>query len=166
MKINFFRKSYFKKPYVPPPPPPPPQFRPIPFDLSIYTKSMTATRQGINNTPTKLKIIENLMALHTEIYTPLCHYFGSKLVINSGYRCPALNKAIGGKRTSQHTKGEALDFEVWNMSNRVLWEWCENHLVFDQLILEFYKVSEPSSGWVHISFKLIKPNRHQVLKIN
>ena len=64
---------------------------------------------------------------------------------------------------SQHAKGQAADIEVLSVDNKVLAEWIKNNLVFDQLILEFYKESDPQSGWIHVSYVSENP-RKQSLK--
>ena len=84
-------------------------------------------------------------------------------MVNSGYRSEALCEAIGSKKTSQHAQGQAADFEVPNVSNYDLAYWIEQNLDFDQLILECYKAGEPTSGWVHCSFRSDGENRKEVL---
>ena len=71
-------------------------------------------------------------------------------VINSGYRGPKLNEAVGGSSKSQHCKGEAVDIECPGTSNYAVASWIEQNLDFDQLILEFYIPGIPDSGWVHV----------------
>ena len=82
------------------------------FSLAELTKSSTATRLGIDNTPKNDEIIVNLTNLCCNILQPVRTHFGRVVTINSGYRGPELNKAIGSKSTSQHCKGEAADFEI------------------------------------------------------
>ena len=76
-------------------------------------------------------------------------------VSTSGYRSPALNKAVGGSKTSQHCNGQAADFESTRISNPNLAKWIEKNLRFDQLILEFYDGEDPNSGWIHCSMFLM-----------
>ena len=76
-----------------------------------------------------------------------------------------LNEKIGGSKTSQHCKGQAVDIEVPTISNLDLANWCSVHLTYDQIILEFYKEGEPTSGWVHISYSL-ESNRKKYLSFN
>jgi hypothetical protein len=83
-------------------------------------------------------------------------------VINSGYRGPALNEAVGGSSNSQHCKGEAVDIECPGTGNYDVAKWIEDNLDFDQLILEFYTPGIPDSGWVHVSYKS-EGNRKQSL---
>jgi len=112
--------------------------------------SETATRLGIDNTPTD-QILINLQTLIYEIITPIVNQFGD-IKITSGYRSPELCKAIGSSTTSQHTLGQAVDCEVLGVPNKELADWVVNHLEFDQCILEFWKPEEINSGWVHISY--------------
>ena len=112
--------------------------------------SETATRLGIDNTPTD-QILINLQTLIYEVITPIVNQFGD-IKITSGYRSPALCKAIGSSERSQHTSGMAVDCEVLGVANKELADWVVNHLEFDQCILEFWKPEEINSGWVHISY--------------
>ena len=112
--------------------------------------SETATRLGIDNTPTD-QILINLQTLIHEIINPIINQFGD-IKITSGYRSPALCKAIGSSERSQHTSGNAVDCEVLGVANKELADWVVNHLEFDQCILEFWKPEEINSGWVHISY--------------
>lgn len=112
--------------------------------------SETATRLGIDNTPTD-QILINLQTLIYEIITPIVNQFGD-IKINSGYRSPTLCKLIGSSERSQHTTGMAVDCEVLGVPNKELADWIVNHLEFDQCILEFWKPEEINSGWVHVSY--------------
>ncbi len=112
--------------------------------------SETATRLGIDNTPTD-QILINLQTLIYEVIEPIINKFGD-IKITSGYRSPELCKAIGSSTTSQHTLGQAVDCEVIGVPNKQLADWVVNHLEFDQCILEFWKPEETNSGWVHISY--------------
>jgi hypothetical protein len=112
--------------------------------------SETATRLGIDNTPTDQTLI-NLQTLIYEVIQPIINQFGD-IKITSGYRSPELCKAIGSSTTSQHTLGQAVDCEVLGVPNKDLADWVVNHLEFDQCILEFWKPEETNSGWVHISY--------------
>ena len=134
------------------------------FSLSELTKSQTAERKGINNKPT-LEHIENLTELCTHILEPTRRNFSKPIVITSGYRSEELCEAIGSKTTSQHAKGEAADFEMFGLDNKSLAKYIKNNLIFDQLILEFYKNDDPSSGWVHCSYSK-EENRKEALFYN
>jgi zinc D-Ala-D-Ala carboxypeptidase len=135
------------------------------FTLAELCKSQTALRKGIDNLPKDPDTVAKMQTLAEEILQPVRDKFGPT-VINSGYRCKKLNTAIGGSKKSQHCFGEAADIEVPTISNRDLAEWIKNNLDFDQLILEFYNGKDPSSGWVHVSYKNKDDNRKQVLTIN
>jgi hypothetical protein len=120
------------------------------FTLAEFTKSQTAIRMGIDNTPEE-EHLENAKALFENVVQPVREQFGPT-TINSGYRGPALNEAVGGSSKSQHCKGQAVDIEVPGVPNAEVAEWIEENLDFDQLILEFYTPGIPDSGWVHVSY--------------
>lgn len=120
------------------------------FSLHELTKSETAVRRGIDNTPS-LTVIDNLQALVDNVLQPVRDKLGP-VVITSGYRSPQLNTAIGGSPTSDHCLGMAADCEVLGMDNKQFARWVEENLKFTQLILEFYTEGLPDSGWVHISY--------------
>lgn len=130
------------------------------FSLAELTKSQTAERKGIPNTPTADHIY-NLTALCENILQPIRNEFGS-FIVSSGYRSPELCEAIGSKATSQHAKGEAADFEVAGVSNYKLATWIEENLPFDQLILECFQGG--NSGWIHCSY--IPDGRKETLTFN
>lgn len=136
------------------------------FSLSEMLKSQTAARKGIDNKPKDPAIIEKLQVLCEKVLQPIRDHYSMPVIINSGYRSPELNKAIGSSSKSQHTKGEAVDIEIPGISNKELAEWIEDNLEFDQCILEFYNGIDPSSGWVHVSYKDDQSNRKQTLTIN
>ena len=126
----------------------------MPFDLNRYTYSMTASRKGIDNRPGKREL-RNMQYVHEKVIVPIAKHFGKKKIkINSFYRCPELNKAVGSRtQNSQHIKGEAVDIEIWGMTNSSLFFWLKNNIDYDQLILECYSVSKgPMSGWCHVSY--------------
>ena len=121
------------------------------FSLNELTKSQTAERKGIDNTPSA-EHQENLKSLCTHVLQPVRDHFGQVVSVSSGYRSPELCTAIGSKITSQHAKGEAADFEIFGVSNKELADWIHYNLNNDQLILEYWKESDPNSGWVHCSY--------------
>ena len=131
------------------------------FTMEEFTKSQTALRLNIDNTP-KGEHLEAACALFDAVVQPVRDYFGPT-VINSGYRSPELNKAVGGSSTSQHCKGEAVDLEVPGKANYEVAQWIADNLDFDQLILEFYTPGIPDSGWVHVSYKSDGSNRKSIL---
>lgn len=116
------------------------------FSLAELTKSQTATRRNINNTPDADEIAA-LKALAENILQPLRDHFGVPVIVSSGFRSDALNKRIGGSASSQHCRGEAADLTVAGVSNKEVCEWIRDNLPFDQTIYEFGE-----SGWVHVSY--------------
>lgn len=129
------------------------------FALSEITHSNTAKRLGIENEPTETHL-QNMQHLVDNLLQPLRDAIGP-IRVSSGYRNPELNRAIGGSRSSQHCKGEALDLQFWQMgemNNKVIYDWIlQSGLEFDQMINEF------DFAWVHISLKK-KSNRKQILE--
>ena len=131
------------------------------FSLAEFTKSQTAERKGIDNTPTQ-DHIERMKILCVSVLEPIRTEFDKPIMINSGYRSPDLCEAIGSKPTSQHAKGEAADIEIPGVYNAELAKYIQDNLNFDQLILECY-TGDPSSGWVHVSYVGLHANRKDVL---
>lgn len=131
------------------------------FTLAEFTKSQTALRHGLDNTPTD-EHLESAKALFEHVVQPVRDNFGLT-VINSGYRGEELNAKVGGSSKSQHCKGEAVDIECPGHSNYDVARWIEQNLDYDQLILEFYTPGIPDSGWVHVSFNRVAPNRKSTL---
>lgn len=119
------------------------------FTIKELTKSTTAKNKGIDNTPGPL-IIKNLEALVDNILDPLREAWGQPIIVTSGYRCPTLNKAVGGKPTSQHTTGEAVDIRTVSDTredNKALYELIKLlKLPVDQCINEY------DYDWIHVSF--------------
>lgn len=131
------------------------------FTLAEMIVSPTAKRLGIPNTPTA-EHIENMRYCCEKILEPVRAKFGP-VTVNSSYRAPLVNKAVGGSKTSQHVNGQAIDFEVQGVSNKVVADWVADNLEFDQVILEFYTAGDKNSGWVHASIKKEGGNRRQRL---
>ena len=132
------------------------------FSLEELTKSQTATRKGIDNTPSP-EHQENLRLLCERVLQPVRDHFNHVVSVSSGYRSPALCQAIGSSPDSQHAKGMAADFEIFGVSNKELADYIHENLDYDQLILEYWKESDPNSGWVHCSYSEGN-NRKQYLK--
>ena len=132
--------------------------------LAEVTKSATAKRLGISNEPT-IEHMENLKAVAQNIFQPVRERFNTPIAVTSGYRSEGLNKAIRGSASSQHCKGEAIDIDAdvfGGLSNKEIFNYIKEHLVFDQLIWEFGDDDNPD--WVHCSYKRVGKNRGQVLK--
>ena len=121
------------------------------FSLKELTKSDTATRLGLDNTPGEAEI-ENLRLLCEKVLQPVRDHFGKSVTVNSGYRSPESNAAVNGSKTSDHCKGQAADIEIPGVPNAELAQWIMDNCDYTQLILEFYTQGIPDSGWVHVSF--------------
>ena len=132
------------------------------FTLEEMTKSMTAARRGIENTPGAGEI-KNLENVCYEILEPVRAKFDKPITITSGYRSEALCEAIGSKKTSQHAKGQAVDFEIMGTPNIKVAYWLINNVDFDQCRLEYYKPDDGQAGWIHVSYNEKGANRKQVL---
>lgn len=117
------------------------------FTLHELTRSATATLRGIDNTP-PAQAIAHLELLVEHILDPLRQAWGKPIKVNSGYRCPRLNKEVGGAPASQHIKGEAADITTGNRTdNRRLYHLLtELHLPVDQAI------NERDFTWIHVSY--------------
>ena len=131
------------------------------FTLEEMTVSPTAKRLGLSNTPTP-EHIENMRYCCEMILEKVRAKFGP-VTINSSYRSPRVNQAVGGSKTSQHVNGQAIDFEVKGVDNKTVADWVADNLEFDQVILEFYTKGDKNSGWVHASIKKEGGNRRQRL---
>lgn len=128
------------------------------------TKSDTAIRHGIDNTPDRATIAR-MKLVAEKVFEPVRKHFGIAIAITSFFRCSALNLIIGGSKTSQHVTGEAMDIDGDNfglVSNTEIFNYIKDNLDFDQLIAEFANPDE-SPQWVHVSWKA-EGNRKQVLR--
>ena len=132
------------------------------FTLQELTKSEIAERNNINNIPTA-DHITNLVLLCQYILQPVRSHFNKPVNITSGYRSPELCVLIGSKPTSQHTVGQAADFKIAGVPNKIVSDWIINTLDYDQCILEFYNEKEPNNGWVHCSYSFDN-NRKEYLQ--
>jgi zinc D-Ala-D-Ala carboxypeptidase len=121
------------------------------FSLHELTKSETALRMGFDNTPDD-EATENLRLLCEKVLQPVRDHYGKGVKVNSAYRSPESNAAVGGSKTSDHCKGMAADIEIPGVANADLAQWIMDNLDYTQLILEFYTPGIPDSGWVHISY--------------
>jgi len=128
------------------------------FSLSEMIVSPTAKKLGLSNNPTP-EHIENMRYCCEKILEPVRTHFGKSVQINSSYRSPLVNEAVGGSKTSQHVNGQAIDFEIPGIDNKVVADWIGDNLEFDQVILEFYTKGDKNSGWVHASIKKGGGNR-------
>jgi zinc D-Ala-D-Ala carboxypeptidase len=132
------------------------------LDLSEVTRSESAKRNGISNTPTP-EHIENLKTLAENIFQPIRDHFKKPIRISSGYRSKELNTKVGGSSSSQHSKGQAIDIDMdgTDITNKQVFDFIKDNLPFDQLIYEFGDDNNPN--WVHVSYNR-NVQRKQVLK--
>ena len=121
------------------------------FSLHELTKSETALRLGLDNTPGEAEIAA-LKLLAEKVLQPVRDHFGKGVKVNSGYRSPESNAAVKGSKTSDHCFGRAADIEIPGVANADLAQWIMDNLQYTQLILEFYTPGIPDSGWVHVSY--------------
>ena len=133
----------------------------ISYKEGVY--SNTATRRGIDNTPNDEQLA-NMELIADNIFEPLRTYVGGPIKINSFFRSPDLNTAIGGSGKSQHCKGQAIDIDdtFGKMTNAEMYRWIKDNLDFDQMIWEFG--DDDNHNWVHISYVSEEDNRNRCLK--
>lgn len=127
------------------------------FSLFEMIYSVTAKANGINNTPDKA-VIQNLQALCKNVLQPLRNHLGVPVIITSGYRCPVLNKKIGGAINSQHILGQAVDFVTPQKDLKIAFDYIKNYLNYDQLL---YEHSKDGMTWIHVSYKADGNNRRK-----
>lgn len=121
------------------------------FTLSEMTKSDTALRLGIDNEPNEQQLAA-LQTLAEKALQPVRDHFQKGVKVNSGLRTLPVNRAIGSSDNSHHVRGMAADIEIPGVANAELAQWIVDNLDFTQVILEFYTVGVPDSGWVHVSY--------------
>lgn len=133
------------------------------LSLSEMIISAEAKRKGISNQPTE-EHVANMKKLAINVFQPIREHFNSPIYISSGYRSSSLNKALKGSQTSQHCTGEAMDIDMdgSSISNKQVFDFIKNNLVFDQLIWEFGNDNDPD--WVHVSYESTGKQRKQILK--
>ena len=127
------------------------------------TNSVTAIRRGIDNTPNDEQL-DNMVLLAEKVFEPLRAWVGGPIKINSFFRCPQLNKAIGGSTKSQQCHGQAIDIDdtYGKVANSEMYNYIKNNLDFDQMIWEFGDDDNPA--WVHVSYVSEDENRRRCLK--
>jgi hypothetical protein len=134
------------------------------LNLAEVTRSDSAKRHGIDNTPTP-EHLENFKLLAEKVFEPIRLHFKEPIFISSGYRSKALNDFIGGSASSQHCKGQAIDIDMdgskGRVTNKMVFDFIKSRLDFDQLIWEFGTDANPD--WVHVSYSKTG-NRKQKLK--
>jgi len=127
------------------------------------TNSVTAIRRGIDNTPNDEQL-DNMVLLAEKVFEPLREWVGGPIKINSFFRCPKLNKAIGGSSKSQHCHGQAIDIDdtYGKVANSEMYHYIKKNLDFDQMIWEFGDDDNPA--WVHVSYVSEDDNRRRCLR--
>ena len=133
----------------------------ISYKEGVYSR--TALRRGIKNNP-NAEQMENMVAIAEEVFEPLRMWVGGPIKINSFFRSPELNKAIGGSGKSQHCHGQAIDLDdtFGKATNAEMYEFIKKNLDFDQMIWEFGDDENPD--WVHVSYVSPDQNRKRCLK--
>jgi hypothetical protein len=133
------------------------------FELAEFIRSSTAKRAGISNMPTDAHL-ENIKLLCEKVLEPIRVHFARPIILSSGYRSAALNKAVGGSSSSQHCSGEAADIDMdgTNVTNAQIFNYIKDNLEFDQLIWEFGTTTNPD--WVHVSYESNGRQRKQILR--
>ena len=133
----------------------------ISYKEGVYSR--TAIRRGIDNTPTE-EHRNNMCIIAENIFEPLRSWVGGPIKINSFYRSPELNEAIGGSTKSQHCHGQAIDLDdtFGRATNAEMYEFIKENLDFDQMIWEFGDDNNPD--WVHVSYVSKDKNRNRCLK--
>jgi hypothetical protein len=133
------------------------------LSLAEMIRSESAKRNGISNMPTE-EHLTNMKKLAINVFQPIREHFNVPIHISSGYRSLELNKAIKGSKTSQHCTGEAIDIDMdgTKVTNKQVFDYIKNNIVFDQMIWEFGTDSNPD--WVHVSYESSGKQRKQILK--
>lgn len=133
----------------------------ISYKEGVY--SITANRLGLENKPNEEQLA-NMKTIAEEVFQPLREWVGGPVKINSFFRSPELNKAIGGSKTSQHCKGQAIDFDdnFKYKTNAEMFKYIRENLDYDQMIWEFGDDENPN--WVHVSYVSPEANRQRCLK--
>ena len=133
----------------------------VSYKEGVY--SITALRLGLKNDPTDAHLA-NMKLVAEKVFEPLRVHVGGPIKINSFYRGPELNKAIGGSLKSQHCHGQAIDIDdtYGHASNAEMFNYIKANLDYDQMIWEFG--TEQNPDWVHVSYVSPDKNRNRCLK--
>lgn len=132
------------------------------FTLEELTRSDTAKAYNLDNSPNTNQL-QNMVALVKNVLQPLRNQFG-RVVINSCFRSPEVNKLVSGNPKSQHLTGEAADIRTKNYAQAKEWfEWIRHNLLYDQLIIEKYSKSS-TTYWIHVSFSRCS-NRQETIPL-
>lgn len=133
------------------------------LSLTEMIISAEGKRKGISNLPTE-EHTSNMKKLAINVFQPIREHFNHPIHISSGYRSSSLNKALKGSKTSQHCSGEAMDIDMdgSSITNKQIFDFIKDSLIFDQLIWEFGTNNNPD--WVHVSYESTGKQRKQILK--
>ena len=133
----------------------------VSYREGVYSR--TAERLGLKNDPTE-EHLANMKLIAEKVFEPLRMHVGGPIKINSFYRGPELNKAVGGSTKSQHCHGQAIDIDdtFGHATNAEMYNWIKENLDFDQVIWEFGTDENPN--WVHVSYVNSEENRNRCLK--
>ena len=134
------------------------------LSLKEVTKSNTAIKNGIENVPDDVQL-QNLIILAENVFEPLREHVNGPICVGSSFRSEELNRRIGGSKTSQHCKGQAIDIDdtYGSATNADMFHYIHDNLDYDQIIWEFGDDKNPD--WVHVSYVSIEENRNQALKV-
>ena len=132
----------------------------VSYREAVY--SHTAMRRGLDNTPTE-QDLARMSLVANKVFEPLREWVGGPIRINSFYRGPKLNIAIGGSAKSQHMTGQAMDIDdtYGHKTNAEMFNYIKDNLEFDQMIWEFGTSKNPD--WVHVSYTTPNKNRNRCL---
>jgi zinc D-Ala-D-Ala carboxypeptidase len=135
------------------------------LSLNEATRSRTATKNGISNQPNDTQL-QSLIALADNVFEPLREHVAGPIYVSSAFRSEGLNTRIGGSKTSQHCKGQAIDIDdtYGSATNAMMFQYIYENLDFDQLIWEYGDEKNPD--WVHVSYVSEEENRNQTLKVS
>jgi zinc D-Ala-D-Ala carboxypeptidase len=133
----------------------------VSYKEGVYSR--TAERLGLKNDPSDAHLA-NMKLIAEKVFEPLREHVGGPIKINSFYRGPELNAAIGGSAKSQHCHGQAIDIDdtFGHATNAEMFYWIQQNLDFDQMIWEFGTDENPN--WVHVSYVSPEENRKRCLK--
>lgn len=131
------------------------------FSLHEMCRSQLASRLAIDNRP-DAAAVSCMRVLCTQVLEPIRAHVKRPFSPSSGFRCRALNRALGSQDTSQHCLGQAVDVDILDLGRQDLAQWIVASLAFDQLIIEYPQADNVAAGWLHISF-VTGGNRNETL---
>lgn len=142
------------------------------FNLFEFTRSGKAKELGIDNTPSEQEVdnIIEVMRVMDKIrgrWTAYCNgncIFKPQIIVTSGYRCEALNEAVGGSKTSAHKIGSAVDFKAANGHNKELFEVCRDVLIEEGIPFEEL-INERDYSWIHLALRDLEGNQRREIYV-